>query len=88
MKVLMMKQKKIKEIMIFIFYCEKDRNNIIISFYKIVSTIQESAMILHKAHLSNQRNLREDLLLIIFLKPFYTIGQIFITMLISIQEIV
>ena len=54
----MMKRKKIKEIMIFRFYCKKDSNNIIISFYRIAPTIQESSMILHKAHLSNQRHLR------------------------------
>ena len=45
-------------------------------------------MILDKADLSNQRHLREDLLQIIYLKPFSTIGQICITMLMSIQEIV
>ena len=40
------------------FIMKKDCNNIIIGFYKIVPTIQESPMILHKAHLSNQRHLR------------------------------
>ena len=50
----MMKRKKIEEIMIFSnFNVKKDSNNIIIGFYRIVPTIQESAMILHKAHLSN-----------------------------------
>ena len=40
------------------FIVKKDSNNIIIDFYRIVPMIQESAMILHKAHLSNQRHLR------------------------------
>ena len=40
------------------FIIKKDSNNIIIGFYRIVPTIQESALILHKAHLSNQRHLR------------------------------
>ena len=40
------------------FIIKKDSNNIIIDFYKIVPTIQESAMILHKSHLSNQWHLR------------------------------
>ena len=70
------------------FIIKKDSNNIIIGFYRIVQTIQESALILHKAHLSNQRHLRGSLLPIIFLKSFSTIGQICITMLKSIQEIV
>ena len=38
------------------FIIKKDSNNIIIGFYRIVPTIQESALILHKAHLSNQRH--------------------------------
>ena len=88
MKVLMMKLKKIKEIMISDFIMKKDSNNIIIGFYRIVLTIQESAMILHKAHLSSQRHSGKDLLHIIFLNPFYIIGQICITMLKSIQKIV
>ena len=41
------------------FIVKKDSNNIIIGFYRIVPNIQESAMILHKAQLSIQRNLRE-----------------------------
>ena len=40
------------------FIMKKDSNNIIIGFYRIVPTIQQSALILHKAHLSNQRYLR------------------------------
>ena len=40
------------------FIVKKDSNNIIIGFYRIVPTIQESAMILHKAHLSNKRHLK------------------------------
>ena len=35
------------------FIMNKDSNHIIIGFYKIVPTIQEFAMILHKAYLSN-----------------------------------
>ena len=40
------------------FIMKKEGNNIIIGSYTIVPTIQESAMILHKAHLSNQWHLR------------------------------
>ena len=47
-----------KLIMIFRFFMKKDSNNIIIGFYRIIPTIQESALIFHKAHLSNQRHLR------------------------------
>ena len=94
MKVLMMKLKKRKEIEIeieieiFRFYCEKDSININIGFYIIVPTIKESTMILHKAHLSIQRHLIGKSLAYYIFKPFSTIGQICITMLMSIQEIV
>ena len=41
-----------------VFIVKKDSNNITIGFYRIFTKIQESAIILHKAHLSIQRNLR------------------------------
>ena len=45
---------------------KKDINNMTMDFYKIILTIQESAIIFHKDYLSIQRHLREDLMLIIF----------------------
>ena len=50
----MMKRNKRKEILIFLkdFIVKKNSNNITIGFYRIVPMIQESAVILHKAHLS------------------------------------
>ena len=54
------------------FIVKKDSNNLTIGFYKIVPTIQESAMILHKAHLSIQRHLSgRSLVDYIFIILFY-----------------
>ena len=53
------------------FIVKKDGNNITIGFYRIVPTIQESVMILHKTHLSIQRHLRGRSLADYIFKTFF-----------------
>ena len=48
------------------FIVNKNSKNIALGFYRYVPTIQESAMILHKVHLSFHRHFKDNFYIIIF----------------------
>ena len=74
MKDLMMKLNK-KKYLFSDFIVKKNTKNFIEGLIRIVLTIQGSSMINHKAHLSIQRHMKENILQIIFLNPFLPLAK-------------